>query len=86
MSIFENQENAFGIVEPTIESKYIWVAKTGLNLHLPLQLVLNFVLLYLLLEYHLQRHYVFALNKNSKKKESNWEMLSLIALEIEKEV
>ena len=61
MSVFENQENAFGVVEPTVESQYIWVAKAGLNLHFSLELVLNFVLFYLLFEYHLQRHYVFAL-------------------------
>jgi hypothetical protein len=63
VSIFEDQENALRVVKPTIESEYIWVAKAGLNLHLSPKLVLNFVLFNLLLEYHLQRHYVFALPK-----------------------
>ena len=73
MSVFENQENAFGVVEPTVESQYIWVAKSGLNLHFSLELVLNFVLFYLLFEYHLQRHYVFALPKTQNVRDSDSE-------------
>lgn len=73
MSVFENQENAFGVVEPTVESQYIWVVKSGLNLHFSLELVLNFVLLYLLFEYHLQRHYVFALPKTQNVRDSDSE-------------
>lgn len=63
MSVLEDQEDALIVVEPTVETKNVGVSETGLNLHLSPQLVVNVVLLYLLLEQHLQRHNVFALQQ-----------------------
>lgn len=62
MSVLEDHEDAVGVVEPAIESQNVWVSETGLNLHLSLKLVVDPVVFYLLLEYHLQCHYEFTLS------------------------
>lgn len=61
MGVLEDQEDPIFIVKPAVEAQNVGVAETGLNLHLSLKLVVHRVLLYLLLEYNLQRHYEFAL-------------------------
>lgn len=70
MSVLEDQEDALIVVEPTVETKNVGVSETGLNLHLSPQLVVNVVLLYLLLEQHLQRHNVFALQQKKSINQS----------------
>lgn len=76
MSVLEDQEDALIVVEPTVETKNVGVSETGLNLHLSPQLVVNVVLLYLLLEQHLQRHNVFALQEKKNRK-TNCELFQL---------
>lgn len=66
MSVLKYQEDALAIMEPTIKTQYIGMAKTSLNLHLSLQLSVNSVFLDLFLKKHLQRHDVFGLEKNHK--------------------
>ena len=61
MSVLEDQEDSLLVVEPSVESEYVGMVETRLNGHLSLQLVVHVVLLDLLLEYHLQRHYEFTL-------------------------
>jgi len=62
VSVFKNHEDALVIVKPTVETENVRVTETGLNIHFPLQLMMNVVLVDLFLENHLQCHYVLALH------------------------
>lgn len=68
VGVLEDEEDAVGVVEPAVEVEDVGVTKAGLDLHLPPELMLNPVLLDLLLEYHLQRHYELALQQQNHKK------------------
>lgn len=61
MSILQDQENALSVVKPTVKPQNVRVPEPCLDLHFPAQLVVQSVLLYLLLEHHLQRHYILTL-------------------------
>lgn len=66
VSILQNQENSLVVVKPAVKPQHIGVAEAGLDVHFPPQLVLQPVLLDLLFEYHLQRHYILTLPENKK--------------------
>lgn len=67
-SIFQNQIDVLRVMKPAIQTKDVRVLQTELNLHLPLQLMMNFVLLHLFLRNKLQCNNIFALQKPNKSK------------------